>query len=54
MTSHTLLLECREVHEVCLLANPDIGQRLRVSKDGIEVVANSVSVLSTRGVARPD
>jgi len=47
-------VECCEVREVCLLANSDTGQRLRVSKDGIEVVANSVSVLSTRGVARPD
>jgi len=47
-------VECCEVREVRLLPNPDIGQRLRVSKDGIEVVANSVSVLSTRGVARPD
>jgi len=47
-------VECCEVREVCLLANSDTGQRLRVSKDGIEVVANSVSVFSTRGVARPD
>jgi len=54
MTRHTLLLECREVHEVCLLANPDIGQRLRVSKYGIRVIANSVRVFSTRSVTRPD
>jgi len=41
-------VECCEVREVCLLANPDISQHLQLSKDGIEVVANSVSVLSTR------
>jgi len=48
-------MECCEVRNVCLLAKTNIGQRLRVSKDGIEVVANSVhvvansvSVLSTR------
>ena len=40
--------------KVCLLANPNIGQRLRVSKYGIEVIANSVMVFSTRGVTRPD
>jgi len=39
---------------VCLLANPYIGQRLRVSKYGIEVIANNVRVCSTRGVTRPD
>jgi len=43
-------VECFEVREVYLLANSDVGQRLRVSKDGIQVV----SVLSTRGVTRPD
>ena len=47
-------VECCEVREVCLLANPDIGQRLRVSKYGIEMMANSVRVLSTRDVTRPD
>jgi len=49
-------VECCEVREVCLLPaiNLDICQRLRVSKHGIEVVANSVRVFSTRGVARPD
>ena len=47
-------VECREVREVCLLANPDVGQRLRVSKYGIEGIANSVSVFSTRGATRPD
>ena len=46
-------VECCRVCEVCLLANPDIGQRLQVSKYGIEVIANSVRVLSTRGVTRP-
>jgi len=39
---------------MCQLANPDIGQRLRVSKYGIEVIANSLIVFSTRGVTRPD
>ena len=38
----------------CLLANPNIGQLLRVSKYGIEVIANSVRVFGTRGVTRPD
>ena len=47
-------VECCKVRKVCLLANPNIGQHLRVNKYGIEVVANSVSVFSTRGVARPD
>jgi len=47
-------VECCEVREVCLLANPDIGQRLRVSRYGIEVIANSVRVFGTRGVTRPD
>ena len=47
-------VQCCEVREVCLLANHDIGRRVRVSKHGVEVVANSVSVLGTRGVARPD
>jgi len=47
-------VECCKVREVCLLANPDISQRLRVSKYGIEVIANSVRVFSTRGVTRPD
>ena len=46
-------VECCEVREVCLLANPDISQRLRVSKYGIEVIANSVMVFSTRGVIKP-
>ena len=40
--------------KVCLLANPNISQRLRVSEYGIEVIANSVMVFSTRGVTRPD
>ena len=31
-----------------------ISANVWVSKDGIEVVTNSVSVLSSRGVARPD
>ena len=47
-------VECFKVREVCLLANPDMGQSLRVSKYGIEVIANSVRVFSTRGVTRPD
>jgi hypothetical protein len=47
-------VECCKVRKVCLLANPNIGQRLRVSKYGIEVIANSVRVFSTRGVTRPD
>jgi len=37
-----------------LLSNPNIGQRLRVRKYDIEVIANSVRVFSTRGVPRPD
>jgi len=41
-------VDCCEVREVCLLANPDIGQRLQVSKYSIEVIANSVRVFSTR------
>ena len=41
-------VECCKVREVCLLANPDIGQRLQVSKYSIEVIANSVRVFSTR------
>ena len=47
-------VECCKVHKVCLLANPNIGQRLRVNKYGIEVIANRVRVFSTRGVTRPD
>ena len=43
-----------KVRKVCLFVNPNIGQRLRVSKYGIEVIANSVRVFSTRGVTRPD
>ena len=42
-------VECCKVRQVCVLANPNIGQRLRVSKYGIEVIANSVRVFSTRG-----
>jgi len=42
------------VRKVSLLANPNICQRLRVSKYDIEVIANSVRVLSTRGVTRPE
>ena len=42
--------------EVCLLANPNNGQRLRVRNHGImiEVIAKIVRVLSTWGVTRPD
>ena len=47
-------VECCEVREVCLFANPDIGQRLRVNKDSGEIVAHIVNVLSMRSVARPD
>ena len=47
-------VEYCNVHKVCLLANPNIDQRLRVSKYCIEVIANSVRVFSTRGVTRPD
>ena len=43
-------VECYKVRKVCLLDHPDIGQRLRVSKYGIEVIANSVRVFSTRVV----
>jgi len=35
-------VECCKVREVCLLANPDIGQRSQVSKYGIEVIARGV------------
>ena len=41
-----------KVRKVCLLADPNIGQRLQVSKYGIEVIANSVRVFGTRGVTR--
>ena len=41
-----------EVRDVYLFTNPDIGQRLRVRKDNIEEVANSVSVFSTRDATR--
>ena len=47
-------VECCKVRKVCLLANPNISQRLRVSKYSIEVIANSVRVFSTRSVTRPD
>ena len=45
-------VECYKVRKVCVLAHPNIGQRLRVSKYGIEVIVNSVRVFSTRGVTR--
>ena len=45
-------VECSKVRKVCLLANPNISQLLRVSQYCIEVIANSVRVFSTRGVTR--
>ena len=47
-------VECCKVRTVCLLANSNISQHLRVSKYGIAVITNSVRVFGTRGVTRPD